>query len=102
MPKQAFNVGTGAVQQFKTGQHVRYLGNDTGGSYQHGDILRIDSLRMGEFYNCTIIASSIPARVGNTSVLPPHVAQAMPAGRPMSPGAFRKLKAPRLESEPRR
>jgi len=101
MPKQAFNIGTGATQKFKVGQQVRYLGQDTGGAALHGDILRIDSRRMGEFYGYTILASSNIGRVGLHNVLPPNVAQALPSGRPLSPAAFRKLGAPRLESEPR-
>ncbi len=94
------NLGTGASQKFKARQLVRYRGYDTGGSYVGGDILRIDRRRMGEFYDITIVASTIPRLVGQTGVLPPNVAEALPAGRPiLSPAAYRKLGTPRLTSE---
>jgi hypothetical protein len=90
------------TQQFKVGQLVRYVGHDTGGTYVHGDILRILRRRGGEFYDIEVVASNIPRLVGDHNVLPPHVGEALPAGRPMSPEAFRKLARPRLVSEPDR
>jgi hypothetical protein len=90
------------TQQFKTGQLVRYLGHDTGGTYVHGDILRIVARRGGEFYDIEVVASSIPRIVGDHGVLPPNVGRALPSGRPMSPAAFRRLGRTALVSEPNR